>query len=303
MTVANLVVVVLLSVKNTPLAFLTPWSYERLNILHQIAGCTTVICVILHACLYTVNFTSQGRPERLLETNEIFGMVAGLSFLILGFAGVVLRRWWYEAFYYVHITFWLLALVMTGLHQPELAKNVVYVVGVIGGLWLLDRTIRFARLAAYSTNNHITLTPLSNGATRVVMNKAPVGTRPGKHCFLWIPRIRPTEAHPFTIVGTQPLEFVVMSYDGFTSALHKHANKYPGAKLRASVDGPYGTFPDASKYDKVVLVAGGSGVTFTIGVAIDMLKKVAASDAKEVVFIWIAKQKGMFCLYPKFAID
>jgi predicted ferric reductase len=292
MAIANMMVVVILALKNTPIAAISPWSYERLNILHQVAGCTTVIFVILHACLYAVNFTSQGRPERLLETDEIFGMVAGLSFLVLGFAGMVIRRWWYELFYYVHIVFWVLGLVMTGLHQPEVAKKVVYVAPVAGGIWLLDRTIRMARLAAYSTGNCVQLTPLSNGATRVTLEKAPIGARPGKHCYLWIPRIRPTEAHPFTIVSTSPVEFVISSYDGFTSSLHTYAKNNPGGKLRASVDGPYGSNPDSRKFDKTVLVAGGSGVTFTLGITQDMLNKMGSNESKEIVFIWIVKQKG-----------
>jgi predicted ferric reductase len=299
MAIANMMVVVILALKNTPLALISPWSYERLNILHQVAGCTTVIFVILHACLYTVNFTSQGRPERLLERDEIFGMVAGLSFLVLGFAGMVIRRWWYELFYYVHITFWMLGLIMTGLHQPEVAKKVIYVVPVAGGIWILDRIVRFARLAAYSKGNYVTLTPLSNGATRVTLEKAPIGARPGKHCYLWIPRIRPTEAHPFTIVSTDPVEFVIMSYDGFTSALHTFAKSKPGGKLRASIDGPYGSNPDPMKYDKTILVAGGSGVTFTLSIALDMIRKMGQHDTKEVVFIWIVKQKGEKQSFPR----
>lgn len=253
----------------------------------------TIIFIILHASLYTANFTSQGRPERLLETEEIYGMVAGLSFLFVGFAGMVVRRWWYELFYYLHITFWMLGLVMVGMHQPELSKKVVYVVGVIGGIWVLDRVVRLARLAVYGTNNSVVLTPLSNGATRITMAKTPFGARPGKHCFVWIPRIRPTETHPFTIVSTSPLEFVVNSYDGFTASLYSFAKANPGARLQASLDGPYGTMPTAGKFEKVILIAGGSGITFTLGVAVDLLQSAASNATKEVTFVWIVKEKGM----------
>ncbi|KAH8178119.1 ferric reductase NAD binding domain-containing protein [Sarocladium implicatum] len=292
MAIVNLCVVVILALKNTPLALISPWSYERLNILHQVSGCMTLIFTILHAALYTVNFTSQGRPERLLETEEIYGMVAGLSFLLVSFAGMVVRRWWYEAFYYLHITFWVLGLVMIGMHQPELAKKVLYVVAALGGIWVLDRAIRLARLAVYGTNNHAVLTPLSNGATRITMNKTPFASRPGKHCFLWIPRIRPTETHPFTIVSTSPLEFVVTSHDGFTAALHRYAQANPNSRLRASLDGPYGTLPEATKFDKVILVAGGSGITFTLGIAMDLLKSAVSNVAKEVTFVWVVKEKA-----------
>lgn len=53
-TVSNLTLVIFLSLKHTPLAFLTAYSYERLQPLHQIAGYSTVACVCVHAIVYTV---------------------------------------------------------------------------------------------------------------------------------------------------------------------------------------------------------------------------------------------------------
>jgi predicted ferric reductase len=279
--------------KNTPLSYLTAWSYERLNILHQAAGCLTVAFVILHASLYSAYFVNAGRASRLLYMEEIFGMVAGVSFFGLFFVGTVIRAWWYELFYYLHIALWMLGIVMTGLHQPELGKGIIFAVIVAAGIWVLDRFIRLSRFLIHSTNNSATLTPLPNGATRVTLKKAPFGAASGKHCFLWIPRIRTTEAHPFTIAAMDPLEFVVSSYDGFTSDLHRYASANPGAVVKASVDGPYGTFPDPSEYDRLFLVAGGTGATFTFGTALNTLKKMGSSDNKSITFIWIVKSEGM----------
>jgi len=82
-----LVVLIVLALKNTPLAFLTAWSYERLNVLHQVAGYMTITHVIIHASCYSAYFVEDGRSDRLLEVGEIYGMVAGISFVIIGFAG------------------------------------------------------------------------------------------------------------------------------------------------------------------------------------------------------------------------
>lgn len=67
----------------------------------------------------------------------------------------------------------------------------------------------------------------------------------------------------------------------------------PGARLQASLDGPYGTMPTAGKFEKVILIAGGSGITFTLGVAVDLLQSAASNATKEVTFVWIVKEKGM----------
>lgn len=289
---ANMVVVVILALKNTPLSFLTPYSHERLNILHRVAGYATIVYVITHAICYCVYLLGAGHIEILLRTEEIFGIVAGLSFLILGIGGTFIRRKWYELFYYMHVTFWVLAVVSVGLHQPELGGKVIVATFLAGGLWSLDRLIRLARLVLYSTNNSVTLTPLSNGATRVTLTKPPVGAVSGKHCFLWIPKIRSFETHPFTIAAVDPLEFVVQSWDGFTQDLHEHAVSNPGVSLRASVEGAYGTIPDPAEYDTVVLVAGGSGASFTFGMALNMLRKLRNDERKQIVFIWAVQHNS-----------
>lgn len=293
MAVANLLLVVFLSIKNTPLAFLG-WSYERLNIFHQVAGYTTLSFTILHTAFYSAYFVQAGRSSRLLYTEEIYGMVAGGCFLVLAFSGTVVRAWWYELFYYLHISFWMVGIVMVGLHQPELSKNIIFATCVAGGIWVLDRLIRMICLATYSFNNEVTLQPLSHGCTRVSLKKSPLGAVSGKHCFLWIPKIRSCETHPFTIASMNPLEFVISSYNGFTNDLHRYAMEHPGTSLKASVDGPYGSFPGLADYDKMVLIAGGSGASFTFGTAINALKQIQDICRRSIVFIWIVRHRGTF---------
>lgn len=290
LAIANMVVVVILSLKNTPLAFLTSWSYERLNPLHQVAGYATLIHVILHTACYCSYFVGAGRSSRLLYAGEIYGMVAGLSFLGLGVSGAIVRRWWYELFYYLHISFWILGIVMVGLHQPEMAKYIIFATFACGGIWLLDRLVRLTRLAAYSISNEVTVHPLPNNATRVVLKKPPLGASSGKHCFLWIPSIRASETHPFTIASPDPVEFVIASYDGFTRDLHRFALENPGKSLKASVDGAYGTFPKPQHSDKTLLIAGGSGASFAFGAALDSLEKRKSGKASnEMVFVWMVR--------------
>ncbi|KAF5575218.1 ferric-chelate reductase [Fusarium pseudocircinatum] len=272
MAIANLLIVVLLSLKNTPVVIFMTSSHERLNILHRITGYTTLIFAIVHSCNYAAVFGAQNFLQRLLAREEIFGMVAMGSFLVLGFAGAVLRTWWYELFYYLHVVFWILAVIMTGLHQPEPSKKVLYVIFASAGIWVLERVIRLARIIVNSANNTVALTPLPNGGTRVTLAKVPFGSSSGKHGFLWIPEVRAIETHPFTMVATDPLEFVVAAHDGFTRALHKCALESPGITLKGSVEGPYGNHPDVKGYDKVMFIAGGSGASFTVGAALDMLK-------------------------------
>ncbi|KAK3196330.1 hypothetical protein K4F52_000711 [Lecanicillium sp. MT-2017a] len=89
-----------------------------------------------------------------------------------------------------------------------------------------------------------------------------------------------------------PPEFVVASYDGFTGDLHNQAVSNPGISLRASIEGSYGSIPNSTRFEKMIFVAGGSGASFTFGVALQALQKMTAADDKELVFIWFVKQRG-----------
>jgi len=71
------------------------------------------------------------------------------------------------------------------------------------------------------------------------------------------------------------------------------ASKRPGALLIASCDGPYGTLPDLAKLKHVVLVAGGSGATFTIDVALNLIHQLPSSGGKPLIhFIWVIQDQG-----------
>jgi hypothetical protein len=190
---------------------------------------------------------------------------------------------------------YILTLINVGFHRPEFALKTVIITIFAASMWSSDRALRRCRLSWYSYDNQATITPLRNGGTRIVLRRSPSRAVPGNHCFVWIPRIRLTETHPFTIVAATPrsLELVVASYDGFTKGLHKFAMQHPGSSLRESVDGPYGVIPNFAKdADKVVLIAGGSGASFTFAVALDMMKKLGPSTQKGIEFIWTVKEQG-----------
>lgn len=88
------------------------------------------------------------------------------------------------------------------------------------------------------------------------------------------------------------MELIINTYSGFTRDLHQYANKNPGANLTVSVEGPYGTVPDPLEYDKVVLVAGGSGVTFTIGLATDLIRRLSPDSRNKIEFVWAVRDSG-----------
>lgn len=282
--------------KNTPLAFLTAYSYERLNILHQAAGYCTVFFTILHALLWIVTWTENGHLQGLVEVDNVMGIVAGFAMLSILSGALVLKRVRYEAFYIVHITMVALILITAGMHRPDLVTKSTFVTIFAASIWFLDRILRGTRMVWYSFGNRATIHPLPQGGVQIVMHRTLWRAVPGTHVFLWIPRVRAIETHPFTIVSTNPLELVVSAQDGFTQDLFSLASKSPGAILRASCDGPYGTIPNFGKFDHVVLIAGGSGATFTLGVALNLVHQMSPGGARPIIhLIWVIRDQGMNC--------
>lgn len=285
-----------MALKNTPLAFLTAYSYDRLNVLHQAAGYCTVLFALLHAVLYIITDANLESLSDLLELKQIMGIVAGLAMLSIFTTAILLRRVRYEAFYIVHIIMFMLVIISVGMHRPDFGTKSIYIMIFSACIWFSDRLLRGTRILLNSVGNRATIYPLPQGGARIVMRRTPWRTIPGTHVFLWIPKIRAIETHPFTVVSTNPLEVVISLQDGFTRDLYGHASIRPGAVLSASCDGPYGTLPNFAKYDHIILVAGGSGATFTISVALNLIRKMPSDTAKPVVhFIWVIRHHGKLC--------
>jgi predicted ferric reductase len=188
----------------------------------------------------------------------------------------------------------LLIIIMIGLHRPKISKQSVVIIIVTACMWSLDRLYRFVKICWNLPGNHATITPVSDGAVRVKLNRN-LNCKPGSHAFMWIPSLRFFETHPFTLISNKPAEFLVRPYDGFTSDLYKLAQKQPGKQLRCSLDGAYGQVPNFGNFDKVVLVAGGSGASFTFAIALDLVKKETTTEGtKNIDFIWAVKDPGQF---------
>jgi predicted ferric reductase len=283
-----------LGMKNTPLGILASTSHTHINRLHRIVGYTTVFLVAIHAAFYTVHFARNGKLQSLLKVEDLAGIGAGISMLtlLMGY----FRNRHYEVFYASHIAGFVFALLLTGLHRPDWAKKLPIVMSLIGYLWAIDRLIRASRLTYNLINNQVTMYPLPGGASRLFLRKPSLKfARPGSHCFLWIPQISIYQTHPFTIVSNDHdgLELVMKRCDGFTKRVYDLALQNPGRVARVSIDGPYGSLPDTTVYDKLILVAGGSGGAFTFGFMNYYFSCPKRTLVQSIDFIWAVKSTGM----------
>ncbi|KAH8700219.1 ferric reductase NAD binding domain-containing protein [Talaromyces proteolyticus] len=286
-SVANFVLLVFLALRNTPLAPLSGWSYEKLRPLHKTAGYTCITTSMLHATVYLSAWSEAGELGNMAEMQNFAGAIAGLAMVIIGLSTIGwLVRKSYEVFYMIHVVLFVLILIMIGMHRPKISTSTLAIIIFTASMWFSDRLLRLAKLCWYLPGNHAAVTAMSDGALRVKLNRS-VHCAPGSHAFLWVPSIRLIETHPFTMVSTKPAEFLVRVQDGFTHKLYELAKKEPGKLLRCSVDAGYGQLPNFMDFERIVLVSGGSGASFTFAIALHVMKTCAASNStKTIDFIW-----------------
>ncbi|KAB8209718.1 ferric reductase like transmembrane component-domain-containing protein [Aspergillus parasiticus] len=284
---ANLALLVFLALRNNPLAPLSGRSYEKLRPLHKTAGYTTIGMMLLHAIVYLTGWSQSGSLHKMQEIDNAAGTVAGVAMFVIGLStiGWFVRKS-YEVFYMVHLLMFILIMIMVGMHRPKISTQSLVIVIFTSCMWFSDRLLRLAKICWFAVGNHAMVTALP-GDTVLVRLSRNVSCRPGSHVFLWLPSIRFFETHPFTMVSSSPPEFVIRAYDGFTRDLYYLAHKKHGQLLRCSMDGEYGQVPNFMEFDKVILVAGGSGASFTFAIALGLLETLAARNtSKQIEFLW-----------------
>ncbi|VUC25842.1 unnamed protein product [Clonostachys rosea] len=294
----NMLLCVFLSLKNTPLRFILPTSYQRLNFFHRVVGYTALGQTLLHGILYTVHFGITNRWFKVIQAGgNREGLFAGAGLLVLAFGVFAQVR--YTTFYATHLLGFIVMNIFLGLHRPAWYKVLPYFAVLMAGIWVLDRVLRWLRLTYNLINNEARLYPLEGGGVRLVFNKPLPRGSPGLHCFVWIPGIRWYKTYPFTIAANSDsgLELVLRSYEGFTKEAYDLALEIPGRAMVASAHGPYGNLPNFETYDKLIMIAGGSGASFTFGLVNFLLASTGEHQTVPITFVWAVRTQDDISWY------
>ncbi|KAH7162077.1 ferric reductase NAD binding domain-containing protein [Dactylonectria estremocensis] len=291
MATANILLAVFLGLKNTPLRFLTSETYNRLNLLHRTVGYTATAQTLLHATLYMIRFGGKNRWDILIYRPNLEGSISGIGMLILLLG--IFRPLKYEVFYVSHIIGAVVTITFAALHRPSWIQKVPIIMVIAAAIWTIDRLIRLVYLLFNLRDGTATVYPLPRGGIKLVLRKPRAAADPGLHCFVWIPKIRAFQTHPFTITShtASSLEIILKSRAGFTKDLYDFAASNPGSVVNASIDGPYGSLPDLKHYNKLIFIAGGSGAAFTFGLANKWLSQFQPGSTQFIHFIWTVREK------------
>ncbi|KAI0091940.1 ferric reductase NAD binding domain-containing protein [Irpex rosettiformis] len=304
----QLPLIVALAGKNNILSFFTGVSHEKLNILHRASARTCLVFIWIHA----LTRAAAGLPQKFDFTHGwmrwgAVGLVALTLTTILSVRPI--RHIAFEFFLISHIILVGLFFIGGYLHAREVEFGDYIWPALV--IWGFDRVLRCLRLLwnnrfRASGDHHeckATIELLSDDTVRLTLRRR-FNWRPGQHAYVVLPTVStlPTEAHPFTIAsipnkldGTEAafgeekdVTFIIRGREGFTGKLREHAKSDKTATVPAFIDGPYGCPPDLTRYSTSILVAGGSGVSYTLPLLLDIVSKARAGNSAvhRVIFVW-----------------
>ncbi|KAG1870839.1 ferric reductase NAD binding domain-containing protein [Suillus subluteus] len=311
-------IVTALGTKNNIVSWVTGISYDRLNYIHRMMARTCFMLCGGRSAMLSLETLDDGWLR--------LGITAMVAFSILILVSLrPVRDEVYEVFFYIHFLGVLIFLVGGYYHVLGSQGAQVYWIWPSFVVWAFDRFVRVVRLVVFNhsyfgfksgTGTMDAETELlSEDVIRLRLRRpSHFHWSPGQTAYLIMPAVStlPFEAHPFTIASFdssllstvsaedqsssevmgssvpfwKELVFFVNVQEGFTKKLKEVAAKKETVKV--FVDGPYGPSPDLGSYDTSVLVAGGSGVSYTLPVLLNIIESVrkGKSSCTRVVFIW-----------------
>ncbi|KAK8858407.1 hypothetical protein IAR55_002634 [Kwoniella newhampshirensis] len=272
MSFSQLPIILLLVSKNNPISSLTGITYQKLNYLHRASSRACLLTSWIHALLWTPRVWEAGDTRPYL----LWGIAALTGFTMLWLTSFrIVRRVAYEFFIVSHILFSVMYLVGAFYHWTRLH----YWVWPAMVIWALDRIIRGARVVwannflnpkKRNTSGASTIELLNHNVMRVTIRRDGFKWKAGQHAFIAAPSITssPHESHPFSIANV-PTEtsneaiFLIRVHSGFTKRLLQALDSGLTDSVPLYLEGSYGYPHSLDSYSTVVLVAGGTGVTFT----------------------------------------
>ncbi len=301
----------LLALKSwSPIQYLTRLSHEELNPYHRLLGRILTFFFLAHGLLY-LNFYVQLSilSKRLRSAVVLLGLCALATLLVLNSTALArVRTWSYRVFFGSHVILSIAMLPLLYFHVSH-ARMYVLEAAAIYMLLLLQRNLSSTPVVAIVSR--IPGSPLLSIRIPLTPRLARRRYHPGQHVYLSLPATRTSPLnrirhHPFTIAtlpspsaSIEEIQLVIRPIRGTTQLLSSLAQQsHIPPKSRLLIEGPYGAsrfFPDLlGTHDRIILVAGGVGATFTLPIYRHLLQQLQQrpkfrtnqTHGQKVHFVW-----------------
>ncbi|KIM21864.1 hypothetical protein M408DRAFT_18293 [Serendipita vermifera MAFF 305830] len=296
--------VFVLGAKRNLISWITGVSHDKLQVFHQGAAFVVVYMSLVHTISMTIQSLMEVPWADTYASSYIywtgFAALGALLWLYIGSLPFVRKRL-YEGFYLLHIAASIMFIGFLYAHGLDLLDTNAYMQATIGlfGFGIVVRIIMM--FISNVLFRHRAQVSLQSGSIRMTI---PTNMKwsPGMHIFIRFLHVRPFESHPFTIASIpastdseqNEMVFVIRPEGGFTRVLAEvAATVSPERKFPVILDGPYGDEGHNSlrAYNHVLLLAGGTGITFIAPLLADLVRAIKQKDGpcKKVDLVWAVK--------------
>eukprot|EP00268_Persea_americana_P039428 TRINITY_DN39008_c0_g1_i1.p1 TRINITY_DN39008_c0_g1~~TRINITY_DN39008_c0_g1_i1.p1 ORF type:complete len:740 (+),score=82.26 TRINITY_DN39008_c0_g1_i1:300-2519(+) len=286
--------------------------FEHAARYHIWLGHLTMAIFTLHSLCYMGSWGLRGNlSHKLLKWNKhdvsyfpgLVSLVAGLLMWVTTLNPV--RRRNFELFFYTH-QLYAVFVIFFALHVGDFLFSVS--AGAIF-LFLLDRFLRFWQ--SRTTVDVISATNLPCGAVELILSKPRnLQYNALSFIFLKLKEISHLQWHPFSVSsspldGKNHLSVVIKGLGQWTKKLSDNISNAPEkiqegipfqpcSTITASVEGPYGhQSPYHLKYENLVFVGGGIGITPFLAILSDILHRIKEKKPclpKQILLVWAVKR-------------
>ncbi len=304
LAVAQIPLLVLLAAKTSIVGLLTGVSYERLNVYHRWVARGLLMLSAMHFGFQSRGWDHYGLMQMEWNTDECppTGIAAFALVLWMNLSTLApFRKMSYKIFVVQHIITIIGLIVALMEHLPSTALYSRTYVWIAIGLYLFDRGFRtLSYLWTNMSPTRAQVEALDGAAVKLRLSSKHIKTwLPGSHVRLRFPRYGLWHNHPATIMSTPAshggdLVFILRARGWLTKLLLKHSQAVSYSTVVPNpitlVGGPYrSAHYDFKAFSTVILVAGGSGVTFTMPILLDLAAQATQRKIplRAVNFIWV----------------
>jgi predicted ferric reductase len=345
-TAMQLPLVYLLASKANIIGFLTGISHERLNWLHRWVARTMFVTATVHGFHFWVQWVRADFLEIQLEAMPMvkYGLGAWAILLWTVVSSIYpLRHFGYEFFVAQHVVSMVVLLWVVYVHVPEDGRWTVWfsiaclvfdrVARWLDLLWFNLRIVPSVRVGRRAPDSlvpsisvsfpkrggcsgdrrlgHQAVVTTIGDATVLTIKDVHFSWRAGQHLYLWVPRLGPFEAHPYTISCAHQIQgrcccnsiqLVIRAHGGFSRRLHEFGRKMRDkngrdADLTAFVSSPYGRPPRVDVYETLVLISASTGASFTLPILEGIVFGESSGCTKWVEFVLLTRRGEEVDLY------
>jgi predicted ferric reductase len=281
-------------------------SYDRMRIIHKVSGRVMFFAGAFHSIGYLVAWGKSGKLAE--KSKSLLGMTGWAAFMAICVIAVTslpaVRRWAYGLFKVSHVLGVLCCVIGMYWHHESCPPWMLASGGIYGAHFvftLMKTRVADAEIQALGGTT----------TTLVTIPRITSGWRAGQHVRIRIIGLGllSAECHPFTIANAPDtpggMVLMVKAAGDWTSRLYETASSGGHAtqlqaesgvwrrKAKVIIEGPYGGLGNtlSPAFSSVVLVAGGSGISHSLGIAEDLINRSPSGvvSTRTIDLIWVVR--------------